>query len=283
MTAPGRVLTDWHTHIYRLEHAGPVWTKKYTEFLGSLDNIRADPDIHARVMREGGVDRFLIVGLQVARMGMHVPNDFIGQYLQENAGRAIGVGSVDPTQPGAADELRRAVREWGLHGVKISPPYQGFHPHSDEAYEVYRAAADCGIFLMFHQASVFSPDGFLEYASPTLLDKVARDFRGTKLLLAHFGKPWTNETVELMMKNPNVFTDVSTLPVKTWQMYSAMRLAIEGHVTDRVLFGSDFPAFHPRDAVRDFLALADLDMPLPVPRATLEDIVYNRPFSLLVS
>ena len=135
---------------------------------------------------------------------------------------------------------------------------------------------------MFHQASVFAPDGLLELASPTLLDRVARDFRDTNILLAHFGKPWMNETVELMMKNRNVFADVSTLPIKTWQMYLGLRLAVEGHVTDRLVFGSDFPSFDPRQAADDFLAIADLATPLPIERETLEDILYNRPFDIIL-
>jgi uncharacterized protein len=214
---------------------------------------------------------------------MNVPNDFIGEHLAANRDRAIGIGSVDPTQPGAAAELRRAVEKWGLHGVKLSPPYQGWHPHSDQAYEVYRAAADLGIFLMFHQASVFVPNGFHEYASPSLLDKVARDFRSTKILLAHFGKPWMNECVELMMKNRNVYADVSTLPIKTWQIYTGLRLAIEGRVTGRLVFGSDFPSFEPRSAADTFLEISELKMPLPIPREIVEEILYDRPFEMLVS
>ncbi|MGC4252486.1 MAG: amidohydrolase family protein [Sphingobium sp.] len=280
MTA--RTFTDWHTHIFLPEHAGPVWTERGTELVGKPAFGEADTETHARTMEESGVERFAIVGLQIACMGMHVPNDYIGSYLHANKGRAIGIGSVDPTQKGAAEALKTAVREWGLHGVKISPPYQGWHPHSEEAYAVYRAAADMGIFIMFHQASVFSPIGFHEYASPSLLDKVAREFRDTKLLLAHFGKPWMNETVELMMKNRNVYADVSTLPIKTWQMYTGLRLAIEGHVTGRLVFGSDFPSFNPRQAAEDFLAISDLNMPLPIPRAVVEDILYNRPFEIMV-
>ncbi|GEE01644.1 hypothetical protein nbrc107696_22460 [Gordonia spumicola] len=115
-----------------------------------------------------------------------------------------------------------------------------------------------------------------------MIDKVAREFRDTKILLAHFGKPWMNETVEVMMKNRNVFADISTLTVKPWQLYNGLRLAVEGHVTDRLVFGSDFPSFEPRQAATDFLGIADLAMPLPIERAVLEDILYNRPFDLIL-
>jgi predicted TIM-barrel fold metal-dependent hydrolase len=255
----GRV-TDWHTHLYLPEHAGPVWTERGSELVG----------------------RPAVIGFQIAHIGMRVPNEYIGEYLARNKGRAIEIGSVDPTQPGAADQLRSAVREWGLHGVKLSPPYQGFHPHSEEAYAVYRAAADLGIFMMFHQASVFIPNGYHEFASPSLLDKVAREFRSTKIILAHFGKPWMNETVELMFKNRNVYADISTLMVKPWQLYTGLRLAIEGNVTGRLLFGSDFPFFNPTDAINGFFGICDLAMPLPIPRSVVEDILYNRPLEMML-
>lgn len=280
---PDREFTDWHTHLYLPEHIGPVWTDRGTELVGRPGFGPADVGEHTQVMAAAGVNRFALVGLQIHHIGMLVPNDYIGAHFAANRDRALGIGSVDPTQPDAAAELRRAVERWGLQGVKLSPPYQGFHPHSDEAYAVYRTAADLGIFMMFHQASVFVPNGFHEFASPSLLDKVARDFRGTKILLAHFGKPWMNECVELMMKNRNVYADVSTLNVKPWQLYTGLRLAIEGHVTDRLVFGSDFPSFEPRTAADQFLEISELKMPLPIPREVVEDILYNRPFELLVT
>jgi predicted TIM-barrel fold metal-dependent hydrolase len=278
-----RRVTDWHTHLYLPEHAGPVWTERGSELVGRPAFGVASHADHEKTFAEAGIDRFALIGFQIAHIGMKVPNEYIGEYLHRNKGRAIGIGSVDPTQPDAADQLRLAVREWGLHGVKLSPPYQGFHPHSEEAYKVYRAAADLGIFMMFHQASVFIPNGYHEFASPSLLDKVAREFRSTKIILAHFGKPWMNEAVELVFKNRNVYADVSTLMVKPWQLYTGLRLAIEGNVTGRLLFGSDFPFFEPGDAVKGFLAMADQPMPYPIPLSVLEDILYNRPLEMMLS
>lgn len=274
--------TDWHTHLYLPEHVGQVWTDRGTELVGVPAFGVADYATHEAAMKANAVDRFAVVGLQIAHMGTFIPNEYLGEYMHRHRERCIGIGSVDPTQPGAAQALRTAVKEWGLHGVKLSPPYQGFHPHSDEAYEVYRAAADLGLFIMFHQASVFAPDGFLEFASPSLIDKVARDFRSTKIILAHFGKPWMNEVVELMMKNRNVYADVSAQMLKPWQIYSGLRMAMELNVTGRLLYGSDFPFVDPALSLQKLYNVCDLDMPLPIPRSLIDDIVYNRPFELII-
>jgi predicted TIM-barrel fold metal-dependent hydrolase len=230
-----------------------------------------------------GAKRFAVIGLQIAQIDMCVPNDYIAEQVDRSEGRAIGVASVDPTQPGAADEVDRAVRDLGLVGVKLSPPYQGFHPHCDEVWAIYERAAALGVFLMFHQSSVFVPDGAHEYANPVLLDKVARTFRDTPILIAHMGKPWCEEVVDLMVKNANVYTDVSAMSGKTLTLYNALRCAIEAGVTDRVLFGTDFPVFDPVVCLERMLALPTVNFPLPIPPDVIDGILYDRPLELLVA
>jgi hypothetical protein len=50
-------------------------------------------------MARTGATGFALIGLQIAQMGVHVPDDYIANYLALNPRRAIGVASVDPTQP----------------------------------------------------------------------------------------------------------------------------------------------------------------------------------------
>lgn len=278
-----RELVDWHTHIWRPEQLGPVWGPRLDAVCApARPSAMADFAEHEVAMRAAGVDRFGLIGLTIDQIGMDVPNDYVAEYLAANRGRAIGVASVDPRRPGAADEVRRAVRELGLHGLKLSPPYQGYHPHAPEAWEVYEAAAELGIFLMFHQGGVFIQECTLEYGQPVLLDKVARSFPDTPLLVAHMGKPWCAETVELMVKNPNVYADISALAHRPWQLYNGLLAAIEYRVTDRLLFGSDFPVFDPADCVQRIRALADLQTPMPIPIEVIDDILYHRPLETLV-
>jgi predicted TIM-barrel fold metal-dependent hydrolase len=283
VSAASGELIDWHTHIWRPEQLGPQWGPRLDAVLApARPSQMADYEQHGEAMRTAGVEKFGLIGLTIEQIGMHVPNDYIAEYFHANRHRAIGVASVDPRRPGAVEEIRRAVNELGLQGLKLSPPYSGYHPHSDEAWAVYEAAAELGIFLMFHQGGVFIPSGSLEYGQPVLLDRVARAFPDTPLWIAHMGKPWTFEVVELMTKNPNVWTDISALAARPSQLLPALQQAVEYHVTDRILFGSDFPVADPAWCVERVRALADLDVPFPVSLELLDDIIYNRPFELLV-
>ena len=61
-------------------------------------------------------------------------------------------------------------------------------------------------------------------------------------------------------------------------------LALEYKVTDQLLFGSDFPMQTSQAALDSFRAVNDWGegVALPqIPEETIEDIAFNRPFSLL--
>lgn len=277
------MLIDWHTHAWRPEHLGPVWGPLLDKACApAIPSHAADGPDHRAALAAAGVERWAVIGLHIAQIGLQIPNDYVAQQVAQAEGRAIGVASVDPTVPGAVEELERAVRDLGLVGLKLSPPYQGFHPDDDRAWPVYEKAAELGIFLMFHQSSVFIPTASQEFANPTLLDKVARTFPRTPVWIAHLGKPWYGDLVELMVKNKNVYTDVSAVLGKTWSLYGALRQAVEARVTDRILFGTDFPVYDVGRCVEQLEALPDLEMPLPIPREVVEAILHDRPFDLLV-
>ena len=70
----------------------------------------------------------------------HTPHDFIAERVAEYPGRAVGFASVDPNDPGAADEFERAVTTHGLRGLKISPTYQSIDPRSAACWRLYEIA-----------------------------------------------------------------------------------------------------------------------------------------------
>jgi predicted TIM-barrel fold metal-dependent hydrolase len=279
------MLVDWHMHVWLPEHLGPEWGPE-------LDRV-ADPanpasqggsfDAADAARAEAGLDAAVIIGLTSKLLRFGIPNEFIAEYVARDPDRTVGFASVDPTQDDAIEQLRYAAETLGLRGLKLSPPYQGFHPHSPEAWKVYEVASELGLVLMFHQGGVFSRRGTLEYAYPALLDKVAREFPSTRMIIAHAGQPWIQETVAVMYKNPNVFTDLSARFHRPWQVHNILLMVNDYGLADRVLFGSDFPSLTPKaciDLFRNMNTRTGGYLP-PIDEQVIESIIHERPLSLL--
>jgi hypothetical protein len=139
-----------------------------------------------------------------------------------------------------------------------------------------------GIPILWHQASAFPAQSVLEYGDPLLLDKVARAFPELRMILAHFGLPWSDITVQLLRKNKQLYTDVSARMYRKWEMYNALLHALDYDVTGQILFGSDFPVQTTEEALATFRSIPAFAPGLPpIPDAVIEDIIHNRPFELI--
>lgn len=274
---------DWHSHVWTPEHLGPIWGPELDENVHAHPSETGSWDDHTAARKAAGVDVSVVLGLVACEIDLDIPNEFIAGLVERDPQHVVGFGSVDPSDPRAAEKVAYAATDLGLRGIKLSPPYQGFHPHSDEAWKVYTAVADHGMAMTFHQGGVFLRSGALEYAYPALLDKVARTFRDTKIIIAHAGQPWTFETTAVMFKNPNVFTDLSARYGRPPQLAAILRNLLDYGVEDRVLFGSDFPIYTPAECIERFRMLAT-DPPLshgPFDLDTIDAIIDDRPLSLL--
>ncbi len=279
-----RQITDWHSHIWLPEHVSD-WGRELDAKYSHNPSQSGSPEEHAEAMEEAGIDRFLIVGLVSRHLNLAVPNDFIADYARRSDGRGVGLAGIDPNEPDAVDEVKRCAEELGLRGVKLAPPYQNFHPHSPEAFRVYDEIARQGMFIMFHQGAVTHRMGVLEVANPILLDRVAREYPETRIVIAHMGQPWSAEVIPLMRKHPNLFADLSARCTRRNQLRTILKLVIDYGLEEKIVWGSDFPTFVPKDHAAGLLSAADTDEgPMDetrIPLSTLEDILYNRPLSLI--
>jgi predicted TIM-barrel fold metal-dependent hydrolase len=283
MEAGSRKLIDWHMHVWRSEHLGPEWggqlQARYKEPVGDLATFeRVDA-----AREEAGIEAAVMIALKSRLLNMDIPNEFIAEYVRTRPDTTVGIASVDPNDVTAVDELRYAINTLGLQGLKLSPPYQGFHPHSPEAWRVFQAADDLGLPITFHQGSVFTRRGVLEYANPVLLDKVARTFSNIRIVVAHVGQPWYAEVVAMMYKHDNMFADISARFHRPWQLHNILLAARDYRVADRILFGSDFPVLTPAFCVSQLRRLNELNEGrLPtLPAEFIDELLYERPLSLV--
>ena len=256
----------------------------------AYDHFRRTGSVPARILEPflealDEVDKAVVLALWAPESGIEAENGFVRAVVRENPSKLVGFASVDPKSPTAAAELREAVQEQGFQGLKLGPIYQGFAPQDPGLWPFYQAVQDLGIPIIWHQgASYLMARGAFENARPFLLDKVARDFPDLKMVIAHFGYPWSREVVALLRKHDNVFTDISVLADRPWFLYNAVVDAMEYGAQDKILFGTDYPAFRAGEmvAVLEKIRSYSRNTALPpIPEEVVGGIVERDSLSLL--
>ncbi len=109
--------------------------------------------------------------------------------------------------------------------------------------------------------AVPTPVGKLEYSNPLVIDEVARRHPTLTQIIAHMGHPWQRETIITVRKNRRVFTDVSASWFRPYDGFQALVRAQEWGVVDKLLFGSDFPIWTPRQAADGLHELGRIRIP----------------------
>ena len=94
-----------------------------------------------QAMADGNVSAAVVVGLTSQRLGMHIPNEYIAEFVNSDPTHRVGLASGTRNESRRRGRLRRAAR-LGLKGLKCRRHIRDFHPHSEEAWAV--VSVRCG-------------------------------------------------------------------------------------------------------------------------------------------
>lgn len=177
------------------------------------------------------------------------PNHLLGQAQMDHPDVFIAFAGIDPWKGEAAiDEIRRMHAEYGIRGVgELNPARQKFHPNDRKFFPIWETCAELGIVVMFHSgfpgAGAGTPGGggySLDFAKPIpYIDDVAAYFPELKIISAHPAWPWHLENLAMVWHKSNVYLDLSGWAPK-YLPSEVVRYA-DSLITDRVLFGTDWP------------------------------------------
>lgn len=211
-------------------------------------------DFTLGAMDAAKIDR-AIVSAWWGPSGPMLSNDHVASVVAARPDRFVGLASVDLLRPmDGVRELRRAVKELGLRGLRMLPWLWGLPPNDRHYYPLYAECVELGIPFCL-QVGHTGPMRSSEPGRPIpYLDEVALDFPELTIVGGHIGYPWTTEMIALATKYPNVFIDTSA--------YKASRYPrelvdyVRAHGKKKVLFGSNFPMITPAECLADLDALA---------------------------
>ncbi len=211
-------------------------------------------------------------------------NNSVAEFVSEHDGRVIGFMSVHPDDPDALREIDRCTNELGLRGIKLGLNYQRTALLGPNAFAIYHRAEQLKLPILFHMGT--SPVRFapLEEAYPLYVDRIAIACPDLKIVMAHMGHPWFQDTIVVIRKHPNVYADISALFYRPWSMYNGLRLATEWSVLHKLLLGSDYPVATPAETIEGTMRVNEIleGTKLPrVPEDELDRIVHRDSLSLL--
>jgi predicted TIM-barrel fold metal-dependent hydrolase len=284
------MIVDCHTHIWEApSQLGLEATEPLVRTQRGLRAMTAggwpDASMQSHFLASEPVDRSFVLGFKSRYLGAEIPAELISRYVRQHPEKLVGVAAIDPTNlPEALADLKAAHDELGMKAITVSPAAQDFHPADSRAMQVFAEAARLSMPVLIDQGVHFSVQSKMEFGRPVLLDEVARELPGLKLVIAHMGYPWIEECVVMLGKHPNIYADISSLLHRPWQAYNALLSAYQYGVIDKLLFGSDFPYTQATAAIESLYRINQLvtgtNLPT-VPRPHLAAIVERDTLALL--
>ena len=186
-------------------------------------------------------DRTIVFGGKAKLSGLWVDDEYVAQYVAADPDHLIGFLSVDPTQDGWQQEMEVGHQELGMRGIKLLSMYAGFYPSDERLDPLWQYATDHQLPVLLHTGTTFIAQAPLDCTLPRHLDSVATRFPDVRIIMAHLSHPYEGECVVVIRKHPNVYTDVSALHYRPFQLYHSLMLVQEYGVWDKLLFGTDYP------------------------------------------
>ncbi len=228
--------------------------RKLDKFAGSDTTQRGIPiEEEIAEMDRAGVEKGLLLATTGGDVGSFIffekSIDVVHQVCEKYSNRFKGIVGINPSRivPWLA-KLDKAVREYGFVGAHIYPHWFGKPPNHAVYYPFYARCAELGIPVQIQVGH--SMQWFLEtVAPPILLDRIAIDFPGLKIIGIHTGHPWTEEMISMAWKHKNVYIGTDAHAPRYWA--PSLVKFLNGRGQDKVLFGTDWPIIGFERALRE--------------------------------
>jgi len=243
----GHLLVDAHVHVPVLPSLAPAWVEWARDFgpEGVLERVwdpdgRPDPAALDELFAAEGVDVALVFCEYSPRATGYQHFDDLLPMVDHNPRRFRPVANVNPhLHFPVTRELNRQL-DLGAAALKLPPVHGGFRIDDPALFPAYSVLVERGVPLVVHCGTSSFPGSTNEYADPTLLYPVLRQFPDLHVVLAHGGRGWWYDAAAfLALSNENVWIELSGLPPKRLPTYYARHDLTR--LARKWIFGTDWP------------------------------------------
>jgi len=276
------MVVDVHVHPPTEEFVktlGPLFepTIKYFRSDFKIKNFKE----FAEDLRTQGITKAFLLPLTSSIEGLgRITNEHIAGICNSDPDLFIGFASFD-LKGDYVSELKYAINNLGLKGIKIHPQLQLIRPDDEKISKVFEIADENKLPVVIHTgitgigAGVKGGGGLpLELGKPIYIDNLAIKYPNVNFIIAHFGWPWYEEALAVAYHKGNVFIDISG-----WSPKYIPQIVIkymDSLLQDKFLFGSDYPMLKPSRILNELKTLNLKD-------ETLNKILYENAKKIIKS
>lgn len=215
-------------------------------------------------MRQAGIGYSLVIADRTSGEGL-TTEEVIKITKKTIRLKAIGNVEFDSLSSDQIDRLKKYLKENKIFGVKLYLGYEEFYANNEKLSPLYRFCENEGYPVICHTGVLeVGYKGLLKYSHPLTIDEVANEFPRLKIVIAHMGNPWILDCGAVMLKNQNVYMDLSGFfdeyqPIRKEQVdYFIKRLwEFRQFVGEfkKCLFGTDWPLYNQKEYLDAVLKL----------------------------
>ena len=225
----------------------------FSKYLGT----RISPAAKARSMEmffaemeEAKIDK----GIIHARKSNGVPNEIIRDFVNVNSGKFIGCINTVPTEgvDFCLNEIDEYVINGPCQGLFLEPTVDCWKIDDEKiAYPIYEKCSENNIPALFTLGGMAYSLSMRAETLPAV-DKIAKEFPNLKIVFCHGAWPAATEVIQMALMRGNIYIsqDLYLINLPFRQDYiQAGNYAL----SDRILYGSAYPAADMRDAVNFYM------------------------------
>ena len=219
----------------------------------TLNGLRYDLEELLHLMKSHGIARGLLLSPPL-KGGLPLPNERVVELSRRSRGALSPVFTVEPNGEDVERAIELARQTPAVKAFKVRLGYRKVFADDPVFDRLYAFAESQDLPVMFHTGDTASRNGSLEHAHPLTVDRLANARPGLKVVICHFGNPWTRDVAELVYKHPNVFADISGLVVGGSKYLDGYLASLAEQITsaiyyaggaEKVIFGTDYPVSTP--------------------------------------
>ena len=250
---------DCHCHVYPAKIAEKAIAGTDSFYGAEPSGLDGTPETLLIENKKAGITRSLISSVATTAKQVHAANRFLADCAARFPESITALGTLYPGSTDQAADVQEAI-ELGIRAIKLHPDIQGYALDDPRSMDIF-ALCEGRLPVLLHTG-----DYRYDYSNPNRLLKVLRAFPKLQFIGAHFGTYTIWEQAEILCGQENLWVDCSS----SMPFLSDTRIVelIRSFGAERVLFGTDYPMWQPKQELEHFLRL-------PLKEAEKEMILHS--------